>query len=235
MALLKNSSKSEMEITVASRASDLSQTQVKEILNELQLHYPKITFKNTLMKTTGDLDQKTSLRGLEKTDFFTKEIDQFQLDGKCQISIHSAKDLPEILAPGLSIAAITKGIDPSDSLVLREGETLASLSETSLIGTSSQKREEAVKSLYPEAKFKDLRGDIKQRLALLNNGEADGIVVAEAALIRLGLTKLNRLKLPGETTPLQGQLAIVVRDNDHEMKKIFSCLDARKKDSLSGS
>ncbi|MFT4552461.1 MAG: hydroxymethylbilane synthase [Chlamydiales bacterium] len=232
MALLKNKAEMDIEIPVAARASNLSRAQVKEILNELHVHYPMVKFNSTYLQTTGDLDQKTSLRGLAKTDFFTQEIDQLQLNGKCRISIHSAKDLPEELAGGLSIAAITKGLDPADSLVLREGESFSNLPENFIIATSSLRREEAVKSLYPKLKFKDLRGDIIQRLALLNEGKADGIVVAEAALIRLGLTGLNRVKLPGETTELQGQLAIVIRNDDLEMEKMFSCLDARKKDTL---
>lgn len=220
------------EITVAARASDLSRAQVKEVLRDLRLHHPQVSFKETSLKTSGDLDQKTSLRGMEKTDFFTKEIDQLQLSGKCRISIHSAKDLPEVLADGLSIAAITKCVDSTDSLVIRDGENFSNLPEKFVIATSSLRREEAVRTLFPNVQFKDLRGDIKQRLALLNNYEADGVVVAEAALIRLGLSKLNRIKLPGETTELQGQLAIVIRQDDLEMKNLFSCLDVRKKSPL---
>jgi hydroxymethylbilane synthase len=227
-----NSHETNLEISVAARSSELSQTQVKEVLEGLHLHYPQVTFTTTSLETTGDIDQTTSLRNLGKTDFFTAQVDRFQLEGKCRVSIHSAKDLPEPLANGLTIAAITKGLDPSDSLVLRQSQKTTDLSTVSLIATSSIRREEAAKSLVPHAKFTDLRGDIKKRLSLLDKGSVDGVIVAEAALIRLGLTDLNRVKLPGETTALQGQLAIVVRNDDNEMIEMFSCLDERKKDSL---
>ncbi len=71
----------------------------------------------------------------------------------------------------------------------------------------------------------DIRGAIEKRLELLEQKEVEGVVVAEAALIRLGLTHLNRLKLPGQTAPLQGKLSIIARSEDEEMRTLFACLD----------
>ncbi len=164
----------------------------------------------TWVQTIGDRDRTTSLRTLDKTDFFTRELDQLLLAGAIDAAIHSAKDLPEPLPQGLTLAALTKGLDPRDSLVLREGETLQ---PNSLIATSSLRREETVRALCPTARFIDLRGTIHERLAKLHKKEADGVVLAECALIRLKLTHLNRIPLPGETAPLQGRLAIIVRSN----------------------
>lgn len=216
-----------MLIKTASRGSPLATVQIDEVLQELNRFYPAIQFSCTLIETTGDRDQKTSLRSLGKTDFFTKEIDDLLLAGSCRIGIHSAKDLPDPMTPGLSIAALTKGIDPSDSIVLHPGKNLENLPPTPLIATSSARREEAVRELIPHARFTDIRGTIGQRLKALDEG-IDGVVIAEAALIRLGLTCLNRLKLPGETVPFQGQLAVVVRSDDQEMITLFSCIDSRK-------
>jgi porphobilinogen deaminase len=81
--------------------------------------------------------------------------------------------------------------------------------------------------LRQDLTFRDLRGTISQRLALLEQKQADGIVVAEAALIRLGLTDLNRIILPGETIEGQGQLAVLARQFDEEMQTIFACLDVK--------
>jgi len=215
-------------ISVAARQSPLSKTQVQEVLSELRKHYPLVNFIITYLSTTGDKDQKTSLRTMEKTDFFTKEIDAHQLIGKCRITIHSAKDLPEPISQGLHVAAITKGVDSSDSLVLRNNTSLKDLPNGAIIATSSQRREEVVKEVRSDLRFSDIRGTIHQRLEKLHKGDADGVVIAEAALIRLGLTHLNRIKLPGETTPFQGQLAIVVREDDTEMRSLFSCVDVRK-------
>lgn len=211
-----------MKIAVAARDSPLSKAQTEEILSLL----PKnIQFEPSFLKSSGDIDQKTSLRTLEKTDFFTKEIDDLVLNSTCRIAIHSAKDLPEKIPQGLSIIAITRGIDPSDSLVIKE---FATLKPNSIIATSSKKREEAVKNLQNDLIFQDLRGTIDKRLELLNEGKTDGVVIAEAALIRLKLTHLNRIRLPGKTTPMQGQLAIIAKETDLEMKALFEPLDSRK-------
>lgn len=210
-------------IEVGARSSPLSRRQVEEVFEAL-----KIPYKAHFLESTGDLDQKTSLRTLDKTDFFTREIDQMVLKGECRVGVHSAKDLPEPIPLGLKIIAITQGIDPSDSLVLREFDTLASLKTGSVIATSSVRREEAVRLLRADLSFKDLRGTIHKRLELLETGEADGVVVAEAALLRLNLAHLNRVRLPGPTTPLQGQLAIVAKEDDQEMAQLFSPLDSRK-------
>ena len=122
------------------------------------------------METTGDKDQKTSLRTLEKTDFFTKEIDELQLAGGCRISIHSAKDLPDPLPKGLTMVALTQGVDPSDSLVLRENETIESLPHGAKMGTSSARREKNIRDLRSDFICVDVRGNIQARLALLDQG-----------------------------------------------------------------
>lgn len=227
MLLSNDSVQEEWIIPVAARVSLLSQAQVKEVFKELKRYRSKFRFETYFVETKGDKDQTTSLRGLDRTDFFTQEVDDLLLQGKCRIAIHSAKDLPAEIPKGLKIISITHGLDSSDSLVLRPGETLQSLKKNAMIATSSVRREEAVRSLRSDFTFCDLRGTINQRLKLLEIGKADGVVVAEAALIRLGYKHLNRIKLPGETTPLQGKLAILAREDDEEMERFFACLDSR--------
>lgn len=188
-------------LKVGARSSPLSRAQVEEIREEFEF-----SFEVVWVETTGDLDKTTSLRSLEKTDFFTRELDQMLLEGKIDLAIHSAKDLPEPLPKGLKIAAISKGVDPRDSLVIKK-EPLQ------VVATSSARREEAVRQLYPHCTFVDLRGTIHERL----EKEVDGVVVAEAALIRLGLTHLKRVFLSGPTAPMQGKLAIVCRENENPL------------------
>jgi len=214
-------------IKVGARFSPLSQAQVREVLLELRIHHPDSDFQPLFLKTTGDLDLKSSLRGLEKTNFFTKEVDDLLVQGLCRIAIHSAKDLPASLPEGLKIIAITEGVDSADVLVLRSGESFDALPSRPVIATSSERREAMVSLLRSDFLFKDLRGTIAQRLSKLDSGEADGVVVAEAALIRLGLTHLNRVRLPGDGVALQGKLAIVARHDDDEMHQLFACLDSR--------
>lgn len=216
-------------IIVAARASPLSQVQIEEVCAELKKHHPHVYFKALLIETSGDKDLMTSLRGLDKSsDFFTREIDDALLQRRCNIAIHSAKDLPDPLKEGLTIAAITQGIENGDMLVLRAGSALESLPKGAIIATSSERREENIRALRGDLNFVDLRGTIGHRLEQLNSGKVDGVVIAHAALIRLGLTHLNLEPIPGPTAELQGRLAVVVRSDAHAMLKLFACIDSRQ-------
>lgn len=213
-----------MKILSGARSSPLSRAQLEEIQNDSLLR--GCVLDPVWVETTGDKDKETSLRFLGKTDFFTKELDSMLLEGKIRIAIHSAKDLPDPLPKGLEVVALTKGVDPRDSLVFREGESLYTLPRNAKVATSSVRREEIVRSLRSDLQFVDLRGTIGERIALLENGSVDALVVAEAALIRLRLTYLSRWILPGETTPLQGRLAVLARKDDEMMRTLFSPLHA---------
>ena len=222
---------SSSSITVGARGSKLSQAQLWEVYHELQKFHPTVDFQPTFLKTKGDKDLKTSLRDLPKDDFFTKEIDEAQLSGQFRISIHSAKDLPQPLTKGLEIVALTKGVDPRDCLVMRDlvMKDNAVIQKKAIIATSSMRRCEAIQKLYPDCTLVDIRGTIEQRLDKLFSKEVDGVVLARAALIRLQLEHLNHIILDGPVAEFQGQLAIIARCDDQEMKSLFSCIDSRKK------
>lgn len=210
-----------IKITVGARDSLLSKIQVEEVYQELKRYHPELIFYPLFIKTQGDRDKVSSLRHKDKTNFFTKELDEMLLAGKCRITIHSAKDLPEPLPSGIKLVALTEGVDSSDALVFRNYETLR---PNAIVATSSERREEAVKHLFPHARFVDIRGTIDERLEKLYQKEVDAVVIAEAALIRLGLKHLNRIRLPGESAPLQGRLAILAKEEDHEMFDLCLCL-----------
>lgn len=214
---------SSLKITVGGRGSPLSKAQVKEVLAEIQQFHPYIDFEPYWIATTGDKDLKASLRSLEKTDFFTREIDDLQLQGHFRLSIHSAKDLPDPLRPGLMMVALTRGVDPSDSLLYN----VDPLPYGALIGTSSLRREENLRQWRPDLRCVDVRGNINQRIALVDEGKLDGLIVAEAALIRLGLTHRRRHKMEGAIAVTQGQLAVIAREDDMEMRQLFACIDTR--------
>ncbi|MEI8300674.1 MAG: hydroxymethylbilane synthase [Chlamydiota bacterium] len=216
-----------LTIKVGARDSKLSQCQVAEVLSELTCYYPHVVFDSYFIKTTGDLDQITSLMHKDKTDFFTKEVDQLVLSGRCDVGIHSAKDLPEQLPSGLCIYAITKGVDASDSLVFRLGDTLKTLPFQAKVGVSSLRRIEMVKALRNDLIPVDIRGTIQQRLSLLDKKVIDAAVIAEAALIRLGLTHLPRYIFQEKSAHLQGRLAIIGRQDNHLMHDVFKtlCID----------
>lgn len=126
------------------------------------------------------------------------------LAGHIDAAVHSAKDLPDPLPKGLKLAALSIGVDPRDSLVIKR-------EPVRLAATSSKRREEAVRQLFPHCTFIDVRGTIQERL----QKDVDGVVIAEAALIRLQLTHLRRIFLPGPSAPLQGKLAIICRENEN--------------------
>lgn len=210
-------------VKVGARGSNLSQKQVWEVLNELKSFYPAVSFEPVWMQTSGDKDLKTSLKFLENSNFFTKELDDKLASGEIRLSIHSAKDLPDPLKQGLCIVALTQGLDPADSLV-----TAKNFTGTGKIATSSIRREKTILDLYPKAQIVDIRGTIEQRLSYLERQEIEGLVVAECALIRLGLTALPRIRLPEPYATYQGQLAVLARSDDVEMQHLFSCIDSRK-------
>lgn len=185
-------------LIIGARSSPLSRVQTEEIKQELGIDFDVIW-----VKTSGDHDRKTSLRTLDKTDFFTRELDEMVLRGEIDAAIHSAKDLPDPLPKGLKVDYISVGVDSRDSLVIKR-------EPVRIVATSSERREEMVRKLYPECQFVDIRGTIEERL----EKDVDGVVIAEAALIRLKLTHLKRVFLPGETAPMQGKLAIVSRKNE---------------------
>ncbi|MCC6127897.1 MAG: hydroxymethylbilane synthase [Chlamydiae bacterium] len=201
-------------IRCGARSSLLSQAQVKEVQGELPFPIEPVW-----VETIGDRDQITSLKHLGKTDFFTRELDSLLLGGSIRMAVHSAKDLPDPLPKGLYLAALTKEKDPRDSLVF-----LRPLTDTPRVATSSLRREEGVRLLYPAATFLDVRGSIHDRLKWLQTDQADGVVIAEAALIRLELTQLPRVFLPGETPEGQGKLAIVIREEDHELRDLLEII-----------
>jgi hydroxymethylbilane synthase len=206
-------------VIAGSRGSPLARAQFKEIQKQVPF-----LLEPLWVETLGDREKTVSLRSLGKTDFFTKELDEMLLQKAIRIAIHSAKDLPDPLPQGLCLIGLTPPLDSRDALVLRFSETFEQLPKGATIATSSLRREEAAQSMRSDLTFIDLRGTIEERLAKLSTHQADGVVVAEAALIRLELTHLNRIYLPGPTAPLQGSLAIVARSDDREARDLFAAL-----------
>ncbi len=213
-------------ISVCARGSKLSRIQVEEVHSALKDQYENLEFDCTFLETIGDKDLTTPLTKVLDSDFFTREIDNFILEGKADISIHSAKDLPDPLPEGLQLIAITKGVDPSDALVLKEGFDLTSLPQKGRIGTSSKARHEAITKLRSDLVPTEIRGPVDKRCALIEEGVVDGIVVAKAALIRLGFEHLNIFDMDHAPHPMQGKLAIVAKSSREDLKKLFLPLDS---------
>jgi hydroxymethylbilane synthase len=180
------------------------------------------------IETRGDKDKLTSLLGREMGDFFTREIEEALVVGDIDIAVHSAKDLEEIMPEGLMIAALTRSISPFECLVSNAGHSLKSLPSGSRVATSSRRRKDAILRVRPDLIVTDVRGDIDERLAKLDNGDFDSLVVAHAALIRLGYEKRIREMIPSEIMephPLQGRLAVQIRRDRADLFEIFRGLN----------
>lgn len=213
-----------MKITVGLRDSTLSLKQFEELRALLNSN---CQLKPLPIKTVGDYQPNVSLRSLGKTNFFTKEIDEMLLAKRCRIGLHAAKDLPDPMTKGLELVALTSGLTPLDSLIFRKNESLQMIQTGGKVGSSSLRRDAAVKLMRQDLTYVDIRGPIEKRIGQLYSGRIEALVVAEAALIRLKLTHLNRIPLSGSTAPLQGKLAVVARKGDLEMAKFFRPIDSR--------
>jgi len=184
-----------------------------------------LTIKTIKFETAGDKDKVTPLTS-SRDDFFTDAIDRALLKGKADIAIHSAKDLPQDLHEGLKIFALTQGLDDKDAWVSRVH--WKDLPLKSRVGTSSVLRQKQILQMRPDVTIVNIRGTINERLQLIKKGKVDGIVVAACALKRLKLDSEIKDIFPWEGMPLQGQLAVVGRQGDHELENLLSIIDVRR-------
>lgn len=212
-----------MVYRIGTRKSPLALRQVQEIIETLRKFYPTLDFDIVGIDTYGDKDKITPISDMEGTDFFTREIDEALIKGEIDFAMHSAKDLPDEMPQGLVIAAVTKSIDPYDALVSKWDLKLDELKKGAKIGASSQRRKMQLKKYRNDFQLVDIRGNIEERLEKLDKDELDAIVVAACALLRLGLESRITQRIPFEILtphPLQGSLAIEVRDNDYKIKEL---------------
>jgi len=208
---------------IGTRTSSLALKQVEEIVDALKKFYPAMNVEIIGIDTYGDKDKTTPISGIEGSDFFTREIDEALLKGEIDFAVHSAKDLPDDLKEGLVIAAITKSLDSYDVMVSKSGLKLDELPYRAKIGTSSLRRKAQLKKYRDDFEIVNIRGNIEERLKLLYKAELDGIVIAAAGLIRLGLGKRITQKIPFDILkphPLQGKLAIVARKDDEDIIRL---------------
>jgi len=212
-------------IRIGTRPSLLALRQVEEIKGYL----PETHFKIASIKTTGDKDKITPLDQQEGSAFFTDEIEKALLEGKIDAAVHSAKDMEESLPEQLVIAAVTCSISPFECLVSRGNLRLNQLSRGAVIGTSSSKRKAAIIRFRGDLIIKDIRGNVDERIRRLDRADFDAIIVAHAALIRLGYQdRIAEIIPPNviEPHPLQGRLAIQVRRDKTDIIELFRSIDA---------
>jgi hydroxymethylbilane synthase len=212
--------KSPERIIIASRVSRLAMWQAEHVRARLAALYPACRVEILGMSTRGDEILDRSLAKIGGKGLFVKELENALEDGRADIAVHSAKDVPMDLPAGFTLAAFLAREDPRDALVSNRYERLADLPAGAVVGTSSLRREAQLRSRFPGLDIQPLRGNLDTRLAKLDRGEYAAIVLAVAGLKRLGLGGRIRAVLePEESLPAvgQGALAIECRDGRPEL------------------
>jgi hydroxymethylbilane synthase len=176
------------------------------------------------IKTTGDLAPEVSLADIGSRALFTKQIDDALLDGQIDLAVHSLKDLPTQLPPGIVLGAVTLREDPRDALVGRGPVSWSELPDRAVIATSSIRRRAQLLYHRPDLRIVDLRGNVDTRLAKLDSHrDWAAVVLATAGLVRLGLERRIGERLPPAVmlpAPGQGALAITVRAEDARVAEV---------------
>jgi hydroxymethylbilane synthase len=174
-------------LRIATRGSQLALWQAEHVRNRLLALHPGLAVDLVVMKTTGDRILDAPLAKIGGKGLFVKELEQAMLEGRADLAVHSMKDVPVDLPDGLHIACVLAREDPRDCLLAPNGGGLAALRQGAVVGTSSLRRRSQLRALRPDLDLCDLRGNVNTRLAKLNAGEFDAIVLALAGLKRLAL------------------------------------------------
>lgn len=208
-----------MNIKIGTRKSKLALAQTNMVVNEIKKYFPSINIEVVHFTTKGDKVLNKPLINIGGKGVFVTEIEDALLNKEIDLAVHSAKDLPLKLQDNLTISSVLKRGNYRDTLVTVKGKEIDFSKET-VIGTGSNRRKLAFKNLYPNATFKDIRGNVDTRLNKLYNGEYDGIILAMAGLERLDLLSDSRFTFtPFDykefvPAPCQGIIAIESRNND---------------------
>jgi hydroxymethylbilane synthase len=204
-------------LVIATRRSRLALWQAGHVKRLLEARHAGLAVALLPMTTRGDelLDRRLDQVGGK--GLFIKELESAMAQGRADLAVHSMKDVPAELPPGFVLAAITGREDPRDALVSAKYRTLKEMPDGSSVGTSSLRRAAQIAERYPKLETRLLRGNVETRLAKLDRGEYDAVVLAAAGLIRLGLEAriASRLALE-ESLPAPGQGALGIE-----------CLEAR--------
>ena len=218
-------------IRIASRKSQLALVQTYWVQGELEKAFPDITFEVKTMETHGDKVLDVSLSKIGDKGLFTQELEDGMLKKETDFAVHSLKDLPTNLPEGLMLGCVSKREDPADALVVHEkhkDKKLDTLPEGAVIGTSSLRRLAQLRHHFPHFTFKDIRGNVNTRLAKLDSGGYDAIILAVAGLQRLDMDDRIHQIIDSNISLHavgQGALGIECREGDQEILDIIRVLE----------
>jgi len=207
-------------IIVGSRGSKLALIQTEQFVAGLKKANPHLEFSISRIVTGGDRDVHKQFDAVEGSGVFVKELETALLDGKIDLAVHSLKDMPVDLPPGLCLSAIPKRVDPRDVLISAGSTSLVDLPAGAGIGTGSPRRTIQLNASRPDLKAHSIRGNVDSRIRRVTGGELAGVIIAAAGLIRLGWEDRISEYLPVEhflPAVGQGALSIETRLGDEEI------------------
>jgi hydroxymethylbilane synthase len=211
-------------LRLGTRGSPLARAQSGLVARALEARHPGLRVELVFISTSGDRMQRGPVPPAGLKGLFVKEIEESLAAGEVDVGVHSMKDLPAHLAPGLALGSVPGRADPRDVLVGGPAGGLRALRAGSVVGTSSVRRRAQILSLRRDLDVVPLRGNVDTRLGRLERGELDAIVLAAAGLARLGVTPPSMQPIPSdELLPAvgQGTLALECRADDTRTRDLL--------------
>lgn len=215
-------------LRIATRKSPLALWQAEHVAARLRAAHPGLQVELVPMSTRGDDVLDRSLAAIGGKGLFLKELEVAMQRGQADCAAHSLKDVPMALEPGFALPAILARADSADAFVSNLHDGIDALPQGACVGTSSLRRQAQLRALRPDLALRDLRGNVNTRLAKLDAGEYDAIVLACAGLQRLGFDARIRARLDAPAwlpAPAQGAIAIECRDDDAATQAVCAVLD----------
>ncbi|MFN8394658.1 MAG: hydroxymethylbilane synthase [Bacteroidia bacterium] len=218
-----------MNLRIGTRSSKLALWQANHVKDLLAEH--GIAAELVLYKTTGDLQQSQPLHEIGGKGLFTKALDDAMLAGEIDLAVHSAKDLPTELPESILLMAVGKREDPRDVLLsMNEAHDLDNVAEGITVGTSSLRRIALLRHYSPHVRMVPMRGNVDTRVAKMQAGECDALLLAYAGVKRMGLSHLVVRKLNVSTfTPAvgQGALGLTMQEGHPSLERVRAVLNHR--------
>lgn len=214
-------------VRIATRKSALALWQAEYVKAQLEHFHDDIHVELVPMTTKGDVILDTPLAKVGGKGLFVKELEVAMLENRADIAVHSMKDVPVEFPEGLGLEIICPREDPRDAFISNTIKSFAELPQGAIVGTSSLRRQCQIKALRPDLDIRDLRGNVNTRLAKLDNGDYDAIILAAAGMIRLEMPeRIQEFIEPEVMLPANGQGAVGIecRTNDENIKALLAPL-----------
>ncbi|KAB0684292.1 hydroxymethylbilane synthase [Aeromonas caviae] len=215
-------------LKIATRKSPLALWQANFVKDRLEALHPDLQVELVPMSTQGDKILDTPLAKVGGKGLFVKELETAMLEGRADIAVHSMKDVPVEFPDGLGLHTICEREDPRDAFVSNHFNQIDELPQGAVVGTSSLRRQCQLRAARPDLVIRDLRGNVNTRLAKLDAGEYDAIILAAAGLKRLEMAhRIAAFIEPEQSLPANGQGAVGIecRLDDHELHALLAPLE----------